>query len=115
MASKIYKEVAVRPMHKDRFKLLKEFKYKDVVVPEGYETNGADVPRIFWVFFPPNRADYLPAVIVHDYLCDLQNYAMADKYFEELLEELEVRVSTRKIMSNSVRFYHCLKYKSCEK
>ena len=115
MASVLYKEVAVRPMHKDRYKLLKEFTYKDIVVPEGYETNGADIPRFLWVFLPPNRADYLPAVIVHDYLCDLQKYNEADDYFESMLKELEVGKKTRMLMVKGVRFYHCLRYKACGK
>lgn len=37
-------------------------------IPEGFLTDGATVPRIFWGIVPP-WGSYGPAVIVHDYLC----------------------------------------------
>jgi len=109
-ADNIYERVHVRPMHKDRYKLLKEFRYKDIIVPVGFETNGADIPRIFWSLLPPNRADYLPAVIIHDYLCDLAEYKKADEYFEMILKDLEIKHITRKVMVSTVTFYHKIKY-----
>ena len=37
-----------------------EYRYKDIAVPEGYETNGADIPRLFWSWTPPlNLSIYL--------------------------------------------------------
>ncbi len=72
----MYREVYISPQKGDVYRITKPLHYKDIVVPSGYTTNGADVPRLFWSFFPPNRSDYLPAVIVHDYLCDQGEYQL---------------------------------------
>lgn len=66
--------VLIKPFSKDRFELAQSYyymcEYGSVLVPKGYKTNGADIPRIFWSIFPPNSPEYLSAVVVHDYLCD---------------------------------------------
>lgn len=102
----MYNLVKTSPLPNLRFQLLKSFSYKDVTVPKGYKTNGADVPRIFWSFFPPYRSDYLPAVIVHDYLCDIGEYKKADDYFESIMIELNIGKVTVFVMVGSVRIYH---------
>ena len=91
----LYNSCIVSPRENDTYKILKEFTYKDITVPVGYHTNGADVPRIFWSFFPPNRSTYLPAVIVHDYLCSLKEWDKANLYFNEILDILEVGKATQ--------------------
>ena len=72
LKDKLYSNCVISPRAQDVYRIVKEFRYKDVTVPVGYETNGADIPRIFWSIFPPNRSTYLPAVIVHNYLCSLK-------------------------------------------
>ncbi|SFV63525.1 hypothetical protein MNB_SV-14-1023 [hydrothermal vent metagenome] len=91
---------------------MEEYRYKDVVVPVGFVTNGADIPRVFWSFYPPNRSDYLPAVIVHDYLCwmakktdDDTLYEKADEYFKEILEALGISEFDVFVLHGGVRFY----------
>lgn len=61
-------------LKKRRVKVYKTFTfyYKDkdgesVTIPEGYISDGATIPRIFWIFFPPID-DYAKAAIVHDYM-----------------------------------------------
>jgi len=105
-----YEDIIVTPLHSDRFKLINSIVYKDIVVPAGYCTNGANIPRLFWAIWPPNRSDYLPAVIVHDYLCDKEEYEKADEYFLEIMTDLKVKKSTRTIFHRSVRFYHWMFY-----
>ena len=85
-------------------KLTKAYEFKDVVVPKGYETNGADIPRALWVFVPPFGPKFLPAVVVHDYLCAIKEYEKADDYFEILLLHVEDSFTTR-AMVRAVRFY----------
>ena len=103
-----YSDVQVQPLREKKYKLLQPITYKDVTVPAGYRTNGADVPRVFWSFCPPNTSDILPAVIVHDYLCYLEAYKKADDYFEEILILLKIRPWKVKILVHSVRIYHYL-------
>ena len=100
---------AVRPTHDNKFILLEKYVYRGVVVPEGYKTNGADVPRVFWSIIPPFKPKYLPAVIVHDYLCDMGEYKLADKYFEMILMSIEDSIET-KSMIKAVKLYHKVKY-----
>lgn len=41
-----------------------------ITVPAGFESDGATVPRLAWVFYPPSGALLLPA-LVHDLLYTL--------------------------------------------
>jgi len=91
---------------------VKSIVYKDVVVPAGYITNGADSPRLFWFIYPPNRTDILPAVIFHDYLCEKEDYEKADRYFDEILELLGVKRFDRWVLVTAVRLYHKIRYKT---
>lgn len=43
---KLYYSCVVSPRVDDTYKVLKEFTYKDVIVPISYYTNGVNVPRI---------------------------------------------------------------------
>jgi len=107
----MYAQVKVQPLHGNKYKVLEDIVYKDIVIPKGYETNGADIPRAFWSYMPPNKSDILPAVIVHDFLCDLEDYTKADIYFEEVLQLLGIRGFDLFILTKSVKIYHKVKYK----
>jgi len=108
--SGFYKGIKISPLEGDRYILLESFKYKDITIPKGYKTNGANIPRIFWSIWPPNRSNYMPAVIVHDYLCDMEEYKKADEYFLEILLYLNVSKITTFLFYNFVKYYHRLKY-----
>ena len=107
-----YTQVKLQPLKSHKFKLLDDLSFKDVVVPKGFKTNGADIPRIFWSIYPPNRSDFLPAVIIHDYLCDKGEYKRADDLFEECLKELGVNRFDVVVLVGAVRLYHKFKYKN---
>lgn len=38
-----------------------------IVVPVGFVTDGASVPRILWNLYPPFDGDYDAAAVLHDY------------------------------------------------
>ncbi len=107
-----YDDICITPLKGNSYEINKEVRYKDIIIPVGYRTNGADIPRIFWSLFPPNKSDYLPAVIVHDYLCDKEEYQKADLYFEEILRDLRVDFISRYLLVKSVSLYHSYKYKT---
>lgn len=44
--------VILKPFLKDRFELVEDYRYKDITVPKGYQTNGADIPRLFLEHLP---------------------------------------------------------------
>jgi hypothetical protein len=108
----LYNNVVITPRLDDTYKLEKEFTYKDITVPKNYHTNGADIPRFLWIFWPPNRSVYIPAVIIHDYLCDKKEYKKADTYFKEILQVLNIGKFTIFMFYYSVRIYHELRYQS---
>ncbi|MBZ7995163.1 DUF1353 domain-containing protein [Campylobacter canadensis] len=114
------KRVIIKPICKDKFELVQEYIYQSkkgsICVPSGYKTNGANIPRFLWSFYPPNSPEYLSAVIIHDYLCDIARkkksyvfYKEADKVFYEALLELEVSKSKAKIFYFACSFFHWIK------
>lgn len=93
-----------------------------IAIEKGYQTNGADIPRLFWRLSPPYSPEYMPAVIIHDFLCDkaietakdkkeLQEmFLYADNAFREILEKLNISKIKVKIFYNSVRLWHKVRY-----
>jgi len=105
----MYNSINVIPTKENKFTIGKKIVYRDIIIPKGYKTNGANIPRILWNIVPPFKPKYLPAVIVHDYLCDAKEYIKADKYFEEILLNIENSFTT-KTMIKVVKIYHKIKY-----
>lgn len=107
--------LVLQPLTKHRYKVVFDYIYKDVTVPKGYITNGANIPRVFWWIFPPNLSDIMEAVVVHDYLCDLGEYERADEYFKELLNISDISTFSVFILHRSVTTYHYIRYHSVRK
>ena len=61
---------------KETWELLTELTYginskegkERIIVPEGYISDGATIPRMMWSIIPP-LGNFIPAVFVHDILC----------------------------------------------
>lgn len=87
------------PTINNTFILNENFIFRDVIVPIGFETNGADTPRIFWSLFPPFKPRYMEAIIIHDFLIKKGQISKANAYFEEILLSAENTFVTR----NAVR------------
>lgn len=99
----------VRATFDNKFVLELPYQVKNVLIPKGYKSNGANIPRIFWSLIPPNKPKYQPAIMIHDYLCDKEKYKLADDLFEEVLFDIEISWKT-KAMVKAVRLYHKIKY-----
>ena len=100
----------LKPYSKDRFELCEDYRYGNIIVPKGYKTNGANVPRILWGIFPPNSPEYLSAVVVHDYLCDKSSYKLADEILKEMMSELGVAKWKIYCFYYACRVWHLIKY-----
>ena len=100
-----YEDIQVSPLGKHKYTVLKDIHYKDITIPKGYPTNGANIPRIFWIIIPPNDSNNLPAVVVHDYLCDEGLYTKADIYFKDIIFELGVNPIKTYTMYFAVRAF----------
>lgn len=115
--------VVLKPFDKDKFELIESYSYECgfgvVNVPQGYKTNGANIPRMFWSIYPPNSPEYLSAVVIHDYLCDkayqnnknYEDFILADNIFFIALKELGVDRFKSALFYLSCKTYHYLKYK----
>ncbi|MBR8466173.1 DUF1353 domain-containing protein [Campylobacter sp. faydin G-140] len=101
----------LKPYSKDRFELVAEYTYDTIKVPKEYKTNGANTPRLLWWLFPPNSPEYLSAIVVHDYLCDKEEYRQAD----EILKQMMIALNCSRFKVNcfyySCRVYHKLRYR----
>lgn len=106
-----YSNFILQPLKNHRYKIIEDIKFKDIVVPKGYRTNGGNVPRVFWFFLPPNESTFLPVYCIHDYLCDLKQYKKADKYLLEAGKELDTPKFKLYIIYFTVRLYHIIRYK----
>lgn len=65
---------------------------KTVVIPKGFISDGASVPRVMWSIYPP-FGRYLEAAVVHDWYCVLGHrgespidYKVAADVFREAME-----------------------------
>ena len=106
-------ELIITPTESGMTWLLKhEFRYhigeypsRDIItVPEGFETDFASIPRVFWRVLPP-WGRYGKAAVVHDYLCVERSRPSAEthKIFLEAMQVLGVSRWKRNIMYWGVR------------
>lgn len=62
----------IKPSEKRRFIVVAPFVFyieqEHYVVPEGFETDLASVPRALWSFYPPTDSKTIAPAVAHDYL-----------------------------------------------
>lgn len=75
-------------------------------VPEGFESDGASVPRFLWAFFPPS-GPYTPAALLHDKQCEdrILHYRLVHEMFLEAMKSLGVPRRIRWPMYQAVRWF----------
>lgn len=75
-----------------------------IVVPEGFLTDLASIPRVFRSLIPQNGRHRAPAV-VHDYLCRREDFPRrtADRIFNEAMKLTGVPALKRVAMYFAVR------------
>ncbi|PAF49647.1 hypothetical protein BKH41_02865 [Helicobacter sp. 12S02232-10] len=86
---------------------------KNIVVPKGFRSDGATIPKIFWWLLSPFE-DYSKCCILHDYLCDKFHQgelkrSYCDKIFLEAMESAGIKKSTRITLYLAVRLYAKIK------
>lgn len=66
--------------------------YYTFIVPDGFETDFASVPRIFWTLLPPTTGYHAIAAILHDWLyyANITTRKEADRLFYKAMLELGV-------------------------
>jgi hypothetical protein len=77
-----------------------------LIVPKGFETDYASIPRPFWIKIPPCDPQYGPPAILHDFLCSnaiLPWNVNADIFFSAM-KYMQVDWFKRWCMYDAVRF-----------
>lgn len=114
----------VTPTMDNRYELAEDFEILSIKIPKGYKTNGANIPRLFYIIYPPFIPKYLKAIVLHDYLCDLcdqtipndkfksksEGFKFADLKLKEALKQCSASAFTQNLFYICVRIYHKLKY-----
>jgi len=125
MIDRLYILTKISPLPNHVYRINKEIRINNYIIPEGYITNGADIPRLFRFYISPNESEILPAVILHDYLCDtaklyfaeyrdiktsLMLFNKADDAFREVLMRLrDSNYANRKKHKKRFLFFNTMK------
>jgi hypothetical protein len=82
-----------------------------IVVPRGFASDGASVPRAFWRLFPP-LGRYTGAAVLHDWLYRTKavSRAVADEIFHEACRDLGVPPVQALVLFYAVRAFGWLSY-----
>ncbi len=98
------------------WKVVEDFSYhnkKDdiIVVPAGFLTDFASVPRIFWTLIP-RYGKYTSASVLHDYLYSIKERSReeSDRIFLDAMKVLKVSWWKRRVMWSAVRMFGGLCY-----
>lgn len=87
---------------------------KEVIVPEGFVTDFASTPKLFYPIFPPIGI-YNKAAMVHDFLYSAGSDADitrkdADRFFLQAMAVLKVPMWKRRLMYFAVRLFGASHY-----
>ena len=85
-----------------------------IIVSEGFETDGASIPKVFWsVIGSPLLGRYRNAAVLHDYLyaTNLFDKKRCDDLFLEAMGVLGVQLWKRRTMYRAVRMFGGRPYK----
>ena len=76
-----------------------------IVVPKGFISDGATIPRFLWPKFPPD-GPWLRAAVVHDYLCEIHcPQWMSDAIFRNVMRADGVPLWKRRGIFYAVRVF----------
>lgn len=87
-----------------------EYCREGICVPEGFKTDLASIPRLFWSIYPP-FGKYIEASVIHDYLYRIKfPRRVADGIFRRIMREDGVSWFTRNMFYFAVRLFGWIKY-----
>ena len=90
--------------------LVESYKVNGVIIPAGYVSDGLTLKsKLFRLLVSKYAPKFMPFFFLHDYLCDREEYLLADSLSEEILFDIEKSVRT-KLMMFAVKIYHRMKY-----
>ena len=111
-------------LDENKWQLQKSFEYhvgcypskEIIIVPRGFITDFASIPRIFWNILPPT-GKYGKAAIIHDWCYSSAIYTRkkSDKIFLEGMKVLNVKKWKYTIMYYTVRYFGFVAWKNHRK
>ena len=112
--SQFTKPLIVEVLTKNKFKIVESFEYhigkypsdETVIVPIGFVTDFASVPRIFWTLVSPIDS-HAKAAVLHDFLYNIgyKTRKECDEIFYESMKVLGVSKYKALIMFKAVRVF----------
>lgn len=109
--------IKVEPMELPRnWKLVEECIYGDILIPQGFEFDGASIPFGFRWLFKHGGAKF-PGACVHDYLYRTGKLAKADadSLFLKIMLENGVSPLRAKLMYLAVKYFGFIAWKARRK
>jgi len=91
-----------------KYRLLNDLKVNGKVVPAGFISDGATVPRPAWPIFPP-IGRYAPQAFLHDYLLTVWSRKNADYAFLDALRSEGISPWRYWTMFGAVRLFSIIK------
>lgn len=79
-----------------------------LMIPKGFRTDLASIPRILWPIFPPHKAEFVTPSIVHDYMYTIKyknDRALADEVFYEAIKLKGASRITSFLMWSALRLF----------
>ena len=118
-----WKEVRIASTRKFRqWELLEDVFYKLhdnrwLFIKKGFITDGASIPRAFWVFYTPENPLWLGAAVVHDalYASELVSRSFADEELRRAMKLEGNNAVRRNIFWSGVRMFGWLTWKGHSK
>lgn len=87
------------------YELIEPIEVNELVIPRGFVSDGASVPRMFWSIFPPVR-DYFNEAVYHDYLLKQGTpWKIAANKFKQALTAAKINPVRTSIMIAFVRLW----------
>jgi len=95
-----------------QFILEENFEFCGFVVPKGFRTDFASIPKIFWSILPPD-GKYILASVVHDYLYTVKPCSRkeADRIFLKLMKISKCSKIRCYILYYCVRLFGFIRWK----
>ena len=113
--SSFTKPLVVRYIDGTKWEVMHQFTYhigdktakEVVVVPKGFITDFASIPRIMWPLIGPPTGEHGKAAVVHDYLYGKHRFtrAKSDRVFREAMKVSDIGWMKRNTMYLGVRLF----------
>ena len=109
--SSFTKPLIVKYLDGHWWELVEGFEYQDedniIKVPQGFLTDFASIPRIFWSIVGSPSGKYGKAAVIHDWLYATHTTTRrkADKIFREAMKVLKVKWWKRRLIWIAIRAF----------